>query len=58
MFTTLDKALTAAILGILSIVTLVFHVTLPGFLSADTITGIIAAITPLLVFIVPNKPAP
>ncbi len=54
MFTSLDKALVAAIMGILYIVQ-----TFTGFnlswLSADTITTLIGLLTPVLVYYTPNK---
>ena len=57
MFTTVDKAITAAVMGVLSIATLVFHVSLPGWLSPENIAGVIAALSPFLVYLVPNKPS-
>jgi hypothetical protein len=54
MFTSLDKALVALIMAVLYIVNNVFglHVGIdPAMLS-----GIIVALTPILVYIFPNKP--
>lgn len=56
MFTSIDKALVAAIMGILFIVQ-----TFTGFnlswISADTVTTVIGLLTPILVWAVPNKTA-
>lgn len=53
MFTTMDKALVAIVMGALSILNLVFNIDLG--LSPETVSGIIAAVTPILVYIFPNK---
>lgn len=53
MFTTLDKALVALVMGVLSILNLVFNVNIG--LPPETVSAIIAAITPLLVYFIPNK---
>ena len=54
MFTSIDKALVAAIMGILFIVQ-----TYTGFSMAwatpDTIASIIGLVTPVLVWAIPNK---
>ncbi len=54
MFTSIDKALVAAIMGILFIVQ-----TFTGFstswISADTVATIVGLITPVLVWAIPNK---
>jgi len=54
MFTSMDKALAAAIMGILFIVQ-----TFTGFnlswISADTINTLIGLLTPVIVYYVPNK---
>lgn len=54
MFTSLDKALVAAIMGILYIVQTFTGFNL-GWISADTITTLIGLLTPVLVYYVPNK---
>ena len=54
MFTSLDKALVAVVMGILSILNLKF-----GFnigIDPTVVSSVIAALTPLLVYIIPNKP--
>lgn len=53
MFTTLDKALVALVMGILSILNLVFGVNLG--LDPATVSTVIAALTPFLVYFIPNK---
>jgi hypothetical protein len=54
MFTSLDKALVAAIMGVLFIVQ-----TFTGFstswISADTIATIVGVLTPVLVWALPNN---
>jgi hypothetical protein len=54
MFTTIDKALVAMIMGILFIVQ-----TYTGFstswISAETVSTIVGLITPILVWAIPNK---
>jgi hypothetical protein len=54
MFTELDKALVAVVLGILSILALVFDWNLK-WISEEGIMAVIAVLTPLLVYLVPNK---
>lgn len=53
MFTTMDKALAAVVMGILSILNLAFGWNLG--LDPATVSGIIAALTPLVVYLIPNK---
>lgn len=54
MFTSIDKALVAAVMGILFIIQ-----TFTGFsfawLTPDTVATIIGLITPVLVWAIPNK---
>ena len=55
MFTSLDKAIVALIMGALFIIN-----TFTGLdigLEESTVTAIIGALTPVLVWLVPNKPA-
>ena len=56
MFTTIDKALAALVMGILSILNLLFGIDLG--LSPETVSTIIAALTPLIVYLIPNKQKP
>lgn len=56
MFTTIDKAITALIMAILSILS--FWHLLPFTVSdstASTVGAVIAALSPLFVYLVPNK---
>jgi hypothetical protein len=55
MFTTIDKALTAVVMGLLSILSLVFGVNLG--IEPATVSIIISALTPVLVYLIPNKTA-
>jgi hypothetical protein len=57
MFTSIDKALVAAIMGVLFIVQTYTGLQLP-WVTPDTITTIIGLITPVLVWAVPNKKVP
>ena len=54
MFTQLDKAIVAAIMGILFIVQTFSGINL-AWLSHDTVSTIIGLLTPILVWAVPNK---
>ena len=54
MFTSIDKALVAAIMGVLFIVQIYTGLQLP-WVTPDTITTIIGLITPVLVWASPNK---
>ena len=53
MFTTIDKALAALVMGVLSILNLLFGIDLG--LSPETVSAIIAALTPLIVYLIPDK---
>lgn len=55
MFTTMDKALVALVMGLLSILNLMYGIDLG--VSPETISTIIAALTPILVWLIPNKTA-
>lgn len=55
MFTSLDKALVALVMAVLAILNQAFGLATPSFMTEGNVTLIIAAITPLLVYIVPNK---
>ena len=56
MFTSIDKALVAAIMGILFIVQTYTGLQLP-WANPDTIATIIGLVTPVLVWAIPNKKA-
>jgi len=55
MFTTFDKALVALIMALLSILNLVFGVDLG--LDEATISALVATLTPLAVYLWPNRSA-
>jgi predicted ABC-type sugar transport system permease subunit len=55
MFTTLDKALIALVMAVLAILNQVFGIVTPSFMTEGNITMIITALTPLLVYLMPNK---
>lgn len=54
MFTSIDKALVALIMGLLYIFQSFTGIG-TSFLSEQTITTIVSLLTPLLVYLVPNK---
>jgi hypothetical protein len=55
MYTSLDKALVALVMAVLAILNQAFGIVTPSFLSEGNVTAIIAALTPLLVYLIPNK---
>lgn len=55
MFTSIDKALVAVIMGLLSVLNLMFGFVPPEWASADNVAMVIAGITPVLVWLIPNK---
>jgi hypothetical protein len=57
MFTSIDKALVALVMAVLFMLNYFFGLSVP-FLSQDTVTTAIGLLTPILVYFVPNKPAP
>lgn len=56
MFTSADKAIVAVVMGICFLLQSWFHLTIPGFITADNITQLLAVLTPVLVYLLPNKP--
>ena len=54
MFTSIDKALTALIMGLLFIIQTYTGFSLP-WLTPDTVATIIGLLTPVLVWAIPNK---
>ena len=54
MFTSIDKALVAAIMGVLFIVQTYTGLSM-AWVTPNTITTIIGLITPVLVWAIPNK---
>ena len=55
MFTSFDKAIVAAIMGIIFILQNQLGVEIPEILSAQTVNLIVGALTPILVYMWPNK---
>lgn len=56
MFTSIDKALVALVMGLLFIIQSFTGINL-GWISPEHVTTIIGLLTPILVWAVPNKPA-
>lgn len=56
MFTSIDKALIALVMGVLFIVQTYFGVNL-AWISQETVATIIGLLTPVLVWAIPNKPS-
>jgi hypothetical protein len=54
MFTTIDKALVAMVMGALFIINTFFGVNV-SWISQETVATIIGLITPVLVWAIPNK---
>jgi hypothetical protein len=54
MFTSIDKALVAMVMGILFIINTFFGVNV-SWISQETVATIIGLITPVLVWAIPNK---
>lgn len=54
MFTSIDKALTALVMGLLFIIQTYTGFSLP-WLTPDTVATIIGLLTPVLVWAIPNK---
>lgn len=53
MFTNLDKAIVALIMGVIGIVGIVWK---PINISAETVASVVGILTPLLVYLWPNAP--
>lgn len=53
MYSTLDKTIVAAIMGIIGIVSVVWK---PVNISPETVTTIVGILTPILVYLWPNLP--
>lgn len=54
MFTSIDKALVALVMGLLFIIQQFTGVSL-GWISQETVTTVIGLLTPVLVWAIPNK---
>jgi hypothetical protein len=57
-FTDANKAIVAIVMGVCFLLNSWFHVTIPGFITADNINQLLAVLTPVLVWLIPNKPTP
>lgn len=57
MFTSIDKALVALVMGLLFIIQTYTGFNL-GWISQETVTTIIGLLTPVLVWAIPNKKTP
>ena len=55
MITSIDKALTALIMGALSLLNLLFGIDAFGAHLADVVQWIVFVLTPILVWLVPNR---
>ena len=55
MFSTNDKAIVAIIMGVAFLLQTWLHIQIPGFLTPDNITQALAILTPLVVYLFPNK---
>lgn len=53
MYTSLDKAIVAFVMGVLAIVGVIWH---PLGVSDATVASVVAMLTPVLVYIWPNAP--
>jgi len=56
MFTSIDKALVAMVMGVLFIIQSYTGINL-GWITAEQVSTIIGLLTPVLVWAIPNKPA-
>lgn len=54
MYTKLDKAIVALIMGVIGFVAIIFNKTIN--VSPETITAVVGALTPVLVYFWPNAP--
>jgi len=53
MYTALDKAIVALVMGVLGIIGIAWH---PINVSSETIASVIGILTPILVYVWPNAP--
>lgn len=53
MYTTLDKAIVALVMGVLGIIGVIWH---PLAISSETVATVVGVLTPLLVWAWPNAP--
>lgn len=53
MYSTLDKAIVAAIMGVIGIVSVIWK---PVNITSETVATIVGIVTPVLVYLWPNAP--
>lgn len=53
MYTNLDKAIVACVMGVLGLLGVFWH---PINISGETVATIVSIVTPILVYLVPNAP--
>lgn len=54
MWSSVDKALVALVMSVVFLLNYFLGISL-GWLTQDTVAAVVAALTPLLVYLVPNK---
>jgi len=58
MYTAYDKAIAAAVIAIVGLLALIFHWSVPGWLTETNIMQVLVVVTPIVVAWIPNKPKP
>jgi hypothetical protein len=53
--TTYAKAIAAGIFALLAVLSQVFGWTIPGYITEDSLTALLTALIPIVVYFVPNK---
>jgi hypothetical protein len=56
--TTYAKAIAAGIFALLAVLSQVFGWAIPGFITEDSLTALLTAVIPIVVYFVPNKEVP
>jgi len=49
------KAIAAGVVALATVLTLVFHAELPSWLTEEWVLSILAVLSPVLVFLIPNR---
>lgn len=55
MLTEYDKAISAAIIALVGLGALIFHWSIPGWLTETNIMQVLVVVTPIVVGLIPNK---
>jgi hypothetical protein len=55
MYTAYDKAIAAAVIAIVGLLALIFHWSVPGWLTETNIMQVLVVVTPIVVGLIPNK---